>query len=140
LTNVKKWHDLREEFSTGLLILVPPEANTWYKRLLLRDVPVYFTLVQAINLAVVLIREKILDRVLFCCKDKAPPELLLRLKYLETVDKIPSCQIVTVICHLATWPLATTTYVYCLRLLYESLICHSLIINQYCLTAVLRSI
>jgi hypothetical protein len=41
---------------------------------------------------------------------------------------------------LATWPLATTTYVYYLRLLYESLICHSLIINQYCLTAVLRSI
>jgi hypothetical protein len=34
---------------------------------------------------------------------------------------ISKCQIVTVICHLATWPPATTTYVYCLRLLYESL-------------------
>jgi hypothetical protein len=90
LTNTKKWHNLREEFSTGLLVLVPPEANTWYKRLLLKDMPVYFTLVQAINPAAVLIREKISDCVLSCGRGKASPELLLCLKYLETVDKIPS--------------------------------------------------
>jgi hypothetical protein len=90
LTNAKKWHDLREEFSTGLLALVPPGANTWYERLPLGDVPVYFTLVRAINPAAVLMGEKISDRVLSCGRGEAPPELLLRLEYLETVDEIPS--------------------------------------------------
>jgi hypothetical protein len=51
---------------------------------------VYFTLVQAINPAAVLIREKISDCVLSCGQDKAPPKLLLCLKYLKTIDKIPS--------------------------------------------------
>jgi hypothetical protein len=51
---------------------------------------------------------------------------------------IGQCQIVTVIRDLATWPLATTTYVYCLRLLYESLftayeycMSHSLPLTNY---------
>jgi hypothetical protein len=90
LTNAKKWHDLWEEFSTGLLALVPLGANTWYERLLLGDVPVYFTLVRAINPAAVLMGEKISDRVLSCGRGEAPSELLFCLEYLETVDEILS--------------------------------------------------
>ena len=34
--------------------------------------------------------EKISDRVLSCCRGEPPPEQLLRLEYLETVDEISS--------------------------------------------------
>jgi hypothetical protein len=52
--------------------------------------PVYFTLIQAINLIAVLIKEKILDYVLSYYKNKTPPKLFFCLKYLKTVNKILS--------------------------------------------------
>lgn len=89
LTHAEKWHTLREEFSIGILALVPPGANTWVEKLPLKDLPVYFYLVRAVNPAAVSMGEKISDRVLSSWRGEAPPEQLLRLEHLETVDEIP---------------------------------------------------
>ena len=90
LTNAEKWHALREEFSIGILALVPPGANNWFEKLPLKDLPAYFYLIRAVNPITVSMGEKISDRVFSSWKGEAPPELLLRLEYLETVDEIPS--------------------------------------------------
>jgi len=47
-----------------MLALVSPGANNWFKKLPFTNLPVYFSLVQAVNPAAVAIREMILDRVL----------------------------------------------------------------------------
>jgi hypothetical protein len=89
LTNAEKWHTLREEFSIGILALVPPGANNWFEKLPLKDLPAYFYLIRAVNPITVSMGEKISDRVLSSWRGEAPPELLLRLEHLETVDEIP---------------------------------------------------
>jgi hypothetical protein len=90
LAHAEKWYTLREEFSMGILALVPPGANTWFEKLPLKDLPVFFYLVRAVNPAAVLMGERISDRVLSSWRGEPPPELLLRLEHLETVDEIPS--------------------------------------------------
>jgi hypothetical protein len=89
LAHAEKWHNLREEFSIGILALVPPGANTWFEKLPLKDLSVFLYLVRAVNPTAVLMGEKISDRVLSSWRGEAPPELLLRLEHLETIDEIP---------------------------------------------------
>ena len=45
LTHAEKWYSLREEFSIGILALVPLGANTWFEKLPLKDQPIFFYLV-----------------------------------------------------------------------------------------------
>jgi hypothetical protein len=89
LAHAEKWYTLREEFSMGILALVPPGANTWFEKLPLKDLPVFFYLVRAVNPATISIGEKISGRVLSSWRGEAPPELLLRLEHLKTIDEIP---------------------------------------------------
>jgi len=89
LAHAEKWHSLRNEFSIGMLALVPQGANTWFEKLPFKDLPVYFYLVRAVNPLVVLMGESISDRVSLSWKGEEPPEQLLRLEHLETVDEIP---------------------------------------------------
>jgi hypothetical protein len=89
LAHAEKWYTLREEFSMGILALVPPGANTWFEKLPLKDLPVFFYLVRAVNPATISMGEKISGRVLSSWRGEAPPELLLRLEHLETIDEIP---------------------------------------------------
>jgi hypothetical protein len=72
-----------------MLALVPPGANNWFEKLPLKDLGAYFYLIRAVNPAAVLMGEKISDRVLSSWRGNTPPEQLLRLEYLETVDEIP---------------------------------------------------
>jgi hypothetical protein len=90
LGHAEKWYTLREEFSIGILALVPPGANTWFEKLPLKDLPVFFYLVRAVNPATISMGEKISDRVLSSWRGEPPPELLLRLEHLETVDEVSS--------------------------------------------------
>jgi len=85
----EKWYDLREEFSIGMLALLPQGANTWFEKLPRKDLPIYFLLVRAVNPMAVMMGEKISDRVSSSWRGDAPPEQLLRLEHLETIDEIP---------------------------------------------------
>jgi hypothetical protein len=89
LTHAEKWHTLQEEFSIGLLALVPPGGNTWFEKLPLKDLPVYFYLVRTVNPTAISMGEMISDRVSSSWKGEATPALLLRLEHLETIDEIP---------------------------------------------------
>ena len=89
LASAEKWHTLREEFSVGMLALVPQGANNWFEKLPFKDLPVYFCLVHAVNPAAVSMGEMISDRVFSSWKGEELPEQLLRLEHLETVDEIP---------------------------------------------------
>lgn len=90
LTHAEKWHTLREEFSIGVLALVPQGGNTWFEKLPLKDLPVYFYLVRAVNPVAVSMGEMIANRVSSSWRGEEPPEQLLRLEHLETIDEISS--------------------------------------------------
>jgi hypothetical protein len=89
LTHTEKWHAFRDKFSIGMLALVPQGANTWYKKLPLKELLVYFLLLRSVNAAAVSIGETISARVFSSWRGDAPPKRLLRLKHLENVDEIP---------------------------------------------------
>jgi hypothetical protein len=89
LTHAEKWHAFRDEFSIGMLALVPQGANTWYEKLPLKELPVYFLLLRSVNAAAVSMGETISARVFSSWRGDAPPERLLRLEHLENVDEIP---------------------------------------------------
>ncbi|PVH72216.1 hypothetical protein DL98DRAFT_596190 [Cadophora sp. DSE1049] len=87
LKNAEKWHTLREEYSIGMLALVPPGANNWFEKLPLPYLPVYFYLIRAVNPIAVSMGETISDRVLASWRGEEPPKQLLRIEHLETVDE-----------------------------------------------------
>ena len=64
LEHTKKWYALREEFSIRILTLIPQGANTWFKRLLFKDLPLYLRLIAEVNLVTINIAEMIIERVL----------------------------------------------------------------------------
>lgn len=88
LEHAEKWHSLQEEFSIGMLALVPRGANSWFEKLPFKDLPVYLRLVAAVNPVAVDMAGMIGDRVLSLWRREEPPERLLRLEHLETVDEI----------------------------------------------------
>ena len=89
LTNAEKWHMLREEFSIGMLAMVPQGTNTWFERLPFTTLPLYFYLVRTFNSAAVSMGEMISNRVSRSWKGEEPPEQLLRLEHLDAIDKNP---------------------------------------------------
>lgn len=88
LEHAEKWHALREEFSIGMLALVPRGANTWFERLPFKDLPLYLRLVAEVNPVAMNMADMIADRVLSLWRREEAPERLLRLEHLETVDEI----------------------------------------------------
>lgn len=87
LKNAEKWHTLREEYSIGMLALVPPGANNWFEKLPLPYLPIYFYLIRAVNPLAVSMGEAISERVLASWRGEEPPKQLLRMEHLETVDE-----------------------------------------------------
>jgi len=71
-----------------MLALVPQGANSWFEKLPFKDLPVYLRLVAAVNPVAVDMAGMIRDRVLSLWRREEPPERLLRLEHLETVDEI----------------------------------------------------
>jgi len=90
LTHAEKWHTLRETFSWGILALIPQGTNTWYEKLPLVNFPIFSLLIRAINPDVVIMGEMISGRVFSLWRGDAPPEQLLYLEHLKTIDEIPS--------------------------------------------------
>lgn len=88
LEHAEKWYALREEFSIGMLALVPRGANTWFERLPFKDLPLYLRLVAEVNPTAVDMAGMIRDRVLSLWRREEAPKRLLRLEHLETVDEI----------------------------------------------------
>ena len=88
LDHAEKWHTMREELGIGMLALVPRGANSWFEKLPFKDVPVYLRLVIAVNPVAIDLGGMITERVFALCRRQQPPERLLRLEHLETIDEI----------------------------------------------------
>lgn len=86
LQNAERWHALREDFSVGLLALLPPGANSWLERLPLACLPAYFHLIRVVNPAAVMVGEAVSSRVFASWQGEPPPKRLLRLEYLDVID------------------------------------------------------
>jgi hypothetical protein len=89
LSNAEKWHMMREEFSIGMLAMIPQGTNNWFEKLPFKDMPLYFCLVRTVNPTAVSMGEMISNRVSASWKGEEPPEQLLRLEHLEAIDDNP---------------------------------------------------
>jgi hypothetical protein len=89
LAHAEKWYTLQKEFSIGFLALIPPGGNTWFEKLPLKDLPVYFYLIHSVNPMAVSMGEMVSSRVSASWKGEDQPVQLLRLEHLETIDEIP---------------------------------------------------
>lgn len=83
-----KWHALRAEYGFGMLPLIPRGANSWFETLPFDVVPIYLQLIAAVNPVSVNMAGMLQDWVLCLWGRAAPPEQLLLLEHLETVDEI----------------------------------------------------
>jgi hypothetical protein len=82
-----KWYALRAEFGIGMLPLVPRRANSWFETLPFEAVPIYLQLVTAVNPVAVAMAGMIRGWALALWSRAAPPEQLLLLEHLDTVDE-----------------------------------------------------